>query len=108
VNSGVYVHTNNCLDAELVNLEDDEGQVESEGRRLRLETSLRASRGALDLSLCMAFLADESGEPVPICRRGRPGSSIATVAALIAEPARRALHITCGPPSLSPFHEYTI
>ena len=61
------------------------------------------------------FLADHDGHPVSICRHSHAGpsgpmlgSSGKTVAALIAEPEQRRLHVALGNPCENPFVTYSL
>ncbi len=109
VDDGVYAHANNCTAAALVPHEAERRPLpHSEGRRLALQQALELHAGSLDAAACRALLSDESGRPEPVCRRPRPRDPFATVAALIAQPETRTLHVSYGPPSDGQFTTYRL
>lgn len=77
-------------------------------------TRLIAARyGSLTVDDLKSFLSDHENYPTGICRHPHNGpdhtmldKTSRTVAALIAEPARGRLHVSCGNPCENPFVEY--
>ena len=109
IDDGVYAHANNCIARALVPHEAPRRPLPySEGRRQSLQAALERHAGAIDTAVCRELLSDESGRPEPICRRPRSGDPFATVAALIATPHTRSLHISYGPPSANHFTTYRL
>lgn len=81
----------------------------------RLRTLIDQKFGAIHLADVQRFLADHDGHPVSICRHSHAGPSGPmlgcsgkTVAALIAEPEQRRLHVTLGNPCENPFVTYSL
>lgn len=71
--------------------------------------------GSIELADVQSFLADHDGHPVSICRHSHAGPSGPmlgpsgkTVAALIAEPEQRRLHVAIGNPCQNPFVTYSL
>ena len=107
IDDGVYAHANNCVARSLLPHEADRRPLPpSEGRRQSLQAGLERRAGAIDTGVCRTLLSDESGRPEPVCRRPRSGDPFATVAALIAVPHTRTLHLSYGPPSDNHFVTY--
>jgi isopenicillin-N N-acyltransferase-like protein len=106
---GVFVHTNNCLDGRLKACEVEKSPSPgSEGRRVRLDATLRQHVGQLNVTLVKQLLSDHDSQPETICRHARSERDNETTAALIVEPATRRLHISYGPPCEGQFEAYTI
>lgn len=81
----------------------------------RMEALLRSQLGRLQLKDIQASLADHEGYPVGICRHPHeePSGPMLdnrgkTVAALIAEPQSRRLHVARGNPCENPFRTYEL
>ena len=81
----------------------------------RLRTLIDERFGSVRLEDVRQFLADHAGYPVSICRHSHAGpsgpmldSSGKTVAALIAEPEHRRLHVALGNPCENPFVTYSL
>ena len=81
----------------------------------RMRTLIDQKFGSIELADVQRFLADHDGHPVSICRHSHTGSegpmlgpSGKTVAALIAEPEQRRLHVTLGNPCENPFVTYSL
>ncbi len=81
----------------------------------RMRELIRSRFGSIQLADVQQFLGDHDGHPDSICRHQRSGSAEAmlgndgkTVAALIAEPEHRRLHITLGNPCETPFVTWSL
>ncbi len=81
----------------------------------RMRTLIDEKFGAIELADVQRFLADHDGHPVSICRHSHKapqgpmlGPSGKTVAAIIAEPEQRRLHVTLGNPCENPFVTYSL
>ena len=109
IDDGVYAHANNCTSPDLVPHEAERRPLpHSEGRRQSLQAALEQHAGTIDTNACRRLLSDESGRPEPVCRRPRSGDPFATIAALIAVPHGRSLHLSYGPPSDNRFSAYRL
>ena len=109
IDHGVYAHANNCVARKLLPHEAQRRPLpHSEGRRHSLQTALEHHAGAIDTSVCRHLLSDESGRPEPVCRPFRSGDPFATIAALIAVPQTRTLHLSYGPPTNNHFTAYRL
>lgn len=81
----------------------------------RLRVLIEAQYGAIRLDDVKRFLSDHDGFPVSICRHSHDGPEAPmlnpagkTVAALIAEPQLRRLHVAFGNPCSNPFMTYSL
>lgn len=81
----------------------------------RMRTLIDGKFGSITLPDMQSFLADHDGHPVSICRHSHAGPegpmlgpSGKTVAAIIAEPERRRLHVTLGNACENPFVTYSL
>ncbi|MBC7816834.1 MAG: hypothetical protein IAG10_08105 [Planctomycetaceae bacterium] len=81
----------------------------------RMRTLIDGKFGSIGLEDVQRFLADHDGHPVSICRHSHAGPegpmlgpSGKTVAALIAEPEQRRLHVSLGNPCENPFVTYSL
>lgn len=84
-------------------------------RQDRMRSLIEAKLGSICLKDVQEFLSDHNGHPVSICRHSHDGpngpmlaSSGKTVAALIAEPERRRLHVAFGNPCVNPFVTFSL
>ncbi len=81
----------------------------------RMRTLIDTQFGSIELKDVQRFLADHDGLPVSICRHSHEGPagpmlgpSGKTVAALIAEPKQRRLHVSLGNPCENRFVTYSL
>ena len=81
----------------------------------RMRVLIDGKFGSITLADMQHFLADHDGHPVSICRHSHAGPagpmlgpSGKTVAALIAEPEQRRLHVALGNPCENPFVTYSV
>lgn len=81
----------------------------------RLRTLIDEKFASIRLKDVQKFLADHDGHPASICRHSHDGpsgpmldSSGKIVAALIAEPEQRRLHVALGNPCENPFVTYSL
>ncbi len=81
----------------------------------RMRALIDEKFGSIELADMQRFLADHDGHPVSICRHSHAGPegpmlgpSGKTVAALIAEPEQRRLHVSLGNPCENPFVTYSM
>jgi isopenicillin-N N-acyltransferase-like protein len=81
----------------------------------RMRTLIGEKFGSITLADMQRFLADHDGHPVSICRHSHTGPegpmlgpSGKTVAALIAEPEQRRLHVALGNPCENSFVTYSL
>jgi isopenicillin-N N-acyltransferase-like protein len=113
---GCIVHTNHFVGAAHACPSNDAASVPDSFPRLqRMRTLVAGRRGQLTLEDLKRFLADHSGHPLSICRHPHDGPdhpSVSargrTTASLIAEPARRLLHVTRGNPCVNAYATYRL
>jgi len=81
----------------------------------RMRQLIESNFGSIQLKDVEKFLADHDGHPVSICRHSHTGPNGPmlectgkTVAALIAEPEHRRLHVALGNPCENPFVTYSL
>jgi isopenicillin-N N-acyltransferase-like protein len=104
---GVFAHANHCLDAATRPHEIEALPAPgSPGRCTRMQELLEAAAGRIGVEDVKRLLADHTGRPEPICRHADGPAEWETAAALIAEPAARALHLSYGPPCEGGFATY--
>lgn len=103
---GFIVHANHFVSPRLKPLEK-EGLPDSCPRHDRLKALIAGARGRIDVETMMRFLSDHAGHPVSICRHGGPGE-MGTVASLVAEPERGALHVSKGNPCEGMYKTYVM
>lgn len=88
---------------------------DSFARLERLRAIIEAKFGSIRIEDVQRFLADHDGYPLSICRHPHDGPNVQmlertgkTVAALIAEPEQRRLHVALGNPCENPFVTYSL
>jgi isopenicillin-N N-acyltransferase like protein len=104
--AGFLAHTNHFLCPRYARKENfAQSWPDSFPRVERMNQLIQSKYGRLSVADMRAFLRDHSGKPTGICRHD--GDS-RTVASLIAEPARRALHVAAGNPCQSRYVTYSM
>jgi isopenicillin-N N-acyltransferase-like protein len=104
--AGFIAHTNHFLCPRYARKENfDQSWPDSFPRVDRMNQLLRSRYGSLTVADLQEFLRDHSGKPTGICRHD--GNS-RTVASLIADPARRTLHVAAGHPCQSRYIAYSM
>lgn len=103
---GYLAHTNHFLAPPYTTRENyEKGWKDSLPRLNRMNSLLGARFGKIGVEDLKVFLSDHSGRPTSICRHD--GDS-RTVAAIIAEPAARRMHVAAGNPCESRFVIYSM
>lgn len=110
------VHSNHYLCSEFACDANWQQSLKDSFPRLdRMRTLIDSKFGSVTLADVQKFLADHDGHPVSICRHSHTGPegpmlgpSGKTVAALIAEPEQRRLHVALGNPCENPFVTYSL
>ena len=110
------VHSNHFLCAAHACQENwNHSPLDSAPRLLRMKSLLESRLGSLDVAQVGECLADHAGYPVSICRHPSDGPAGPmldqrgkTVAALIAEPQSRRLHVARGNPCVNRFVTYQL
>jgi isopenicillin-N N-acyltransferase-like protein len=113
---GHLVHTNHFVCGPHACPANDAASVPDSFPRLeRIRTLVAGRRGRITLDDLKLFLADHSGHPLSICRHPHDGTdhpSVSargrTTASLIAEPAKRLLHVTRGNPCVNGYKTYQL
>jgi isopenicillin-N N-acyltransferase-like protein len=104
--AGFLAHTNHFLAPAYATAKNLEKSWRDSVPRLeRMNALLTSQFGALSVQHLKAFLSDHSGHPTGICRHD--GAS-RTVAGIIAEPARRRMHVAAGHPCQGRFVTYSM
>jgi len=104
--AGFLAHTNHFLCPRYARRENFEQSWQDSFPRLDKMNELIHSRyGSLTVADIQRYLKDHTGHPTSICRHN--GES-RTVASLIAEPARRRMHVAGGYPCQSRYVTYTM
>lgn len=104
--AGFIAHTNHFLCSRYARKENFEKSWPDSFPRIEKINELIASRhGLVTVEEVKGFLKDHSGRPVSICRHD--GDS-RTVASLIAEPARRRMHVAVGNPCQNSYKTYSM
>ena len=114
--AGYLVHSNHYLcTAHACEANFQHSLSDSFPRLDRMRSLISESFGTVSLAGMQRFLSDHSGHPVGICRHPHAGPSESmlgnsgkTVAALIAEPQARRLHVALGNPCENPFVTYSL
>ena len=110
------VHSNHYLCSELACDANWQHSLKDSFPRLdRMRALIDGKFGSITLADMQQFLADHDGHPVSICRHSHAGPegpmlgpSGKTVAALIAEPEQRRLHVALGNPCENPLVTYSL
>lgn len=103
---GFLAHTNHFLCSRYARKENFEKSWQDSFPRIdRINELLRSRRGSVTVEDIKVFLKDHTGQPTSICRHD--GES-RTVASLIAEPARRRMHVAVGNPCQEPYTTYSM
>ena len=104
--AGYLVHTNHYLSKRFATPENFKRSLPDSFPRLKRIHSLVQSRyGSITVADIQQFLSDHSGYPTSICRHDK---SMSTVASMIAEPARGAMHVALGNPCQHRYVTYTM
>ncbi|MBM3737933.1 MAG: hypothetical protein FJW39_19295 [Acidobacteria bacterium] len=104
--AGFLAHTNHFVCSRYARPDNHAKSWKDSFPRMERMAGLIESRGnAVKLEDIKDFLRDHRGEPTAICRHN--GES-RTVASLIAEPARRRLHVAAGWPCKSEYVVYSM
>lgn len=104
--AGFLAHTNHYLCPRYARKENfEQSWKDSFPRVERMNALLQRRFGKITVADMQAFLRDHSGQPTAICRHD--GES-RTVASLIAEPARRRMHVAAGHPCQSEYVTYSL
>ena len=114
--AGFLVHSNHYLCLEhACEANFDQSLSDSFPRLDRMKSLIGEKFGAIALADVQRFLSDHHGHPVSICRHPheRPSEAMLcnagkTVAALIAEPQERRLHVARGNPCENPFATFSL
>lgn len=109
--AGFLAHSNHFVCGRYAHKESQSSAIPDSLRRLdRINQLIKAKLGSITVDVMKTYLSDHSDYPVSICRhpekpqRG-PGR---TVASMIAEPARRRIHVALGNPCESHYVTYTM
>lgn len=104
--AGFLAHTNHFLCSRHARKENfDKSWQDSFPRIARINELIGSRKGRVTVGDMKGFLSDHSGQPVSICRHD--GDS-RTVASLIAEPARRRMHVAVGNPCRNAYKIYSM
>ena len=104
--AGFLAHTNHFVCLRYARPENYEKSWKDSFPRMdKINQLMRALHGSLTVDDMKRFLKDHSGRPTGICRHD--GDS-RTVASLIAEPARRRMHVAAGNPCESNYVTYSL
>jgi isopenicillin-N N-acyltransferase-like protein len=114
--AGFLAHTNHFLCPPHANQRNyDKSLPDSFQRLSRMNEMIRAESGSVTVASIKRFLSDHSDHPTSICRHAptsdrakAPTFAGRTVASMIAEPARRRMHVALGNPCESRFVTYSM
>lgn len=108
---GFLVHSNHYLSGELAGEERAAGEElrNSRARYRRMVELIQSAPGKISLEDLKHFLRDRGSQPDAICRFSSDGEEdVATIAGVIAEPAKGILHVAVGPPNKNRFKVYEL
>jgi isopenicillin-N N-acyltransferase like protein len=104
--AGYLVHTNHFLSDRFATAANFKQSLPDSFPRLERIRSLVQSRyGSITVDDIQQFLSDHSGYPTSICRHDK---GMRTVASLIAEPEKGAMHVAVGNPCQHRYVTYTM
>jgi isopenicillin-N N-acyltransferase-like protein len=104
--AGYLVHTNHYLCARFAKEENLKRSLADSFPRLdRMNSLVKSRMGSLTVDDFKRFLSDHTGYPTSICRHD---SKMVTAASMIAEPARRCMHVALGNPCLHGYVTYSM
>ena len=104
--AGFLVHTNHFLCPRYARKENFEKSWRDSFPRIeKMNELIRSRYGSVTVEDVKRFLKDHTGKPTSICRHD---SESRTVASLIAEPARRRMHVAVGNPCQSNYVTYSM
>jgi isopenicillin-N N-acyltransferase-like protein len=104
--AGFLAHTNHFLCPRYARQENFEKSWRDSFPRIeKMNELIRSRYGSVTVEDVKRFLKDHTGKPTSICRHD---SESRTVASLIAEPARRRLHVAVGNPCQSNYVTYSM
>ena len=99
-------HTNHYVCARYAKEENFKQSWQDSFPRLdRMNSLLAATKGTITAGDLQKYLSDHSGYPASICRHDRESC---TVASIIAEPARRLMHVAVGNPCENRYTTYSM
>jgi isopenicillin-N N-acyltransferase-like protein len=105
--AGYFAHTNHFLCSKYALPENYKRSLaDSFPRQERIDALIKAHYGSIKVDDIKQFLSDHSGYPTSICRHG--GGGMQTVASMIAEPARRCMHVALGNPCEHKYVTYSM
>ena len=109
---GTLVHTNHCVHADLVAINDDFPELIESGPRFRRSEALLAEMDTpVSLDDLKRVLSDHDGFPRSICRHPNddPGTGFwRSVVSMILEPSEGRMHLSRGNPCERPFEVYAL
>ena len=109
---GTLVHTNHCVHADLVPINDDFPELIESGPRLRRSEALLAKMDSpVSLDDLKRLLSDHDGFPRSICRHPNDDPETGfwrSVVSMILEPSEGRMHLSRGNPCERPFEVYAL
>lgn len=108
VSGNWYVHTNHYLSPRLVPLEDPTNEPASTEHRLeRGRHAFQQAEQPFTPDAIRELMSDHDGGDLGICRHGT-GDDARSVAFVVADPKRRSLWVSLGPPCEGSLQEYSL